>query len=137
MISKFFKEKNKNIKLPSEKNFGAVFSTVFLIISFYPLIYGGQVNSIFLTLFVLVLIITIFIPEKLRLLNIIWFNFGIILNKFMSPLIMGIIFYFVITPIGFVLKLSGKDLLQQRNHLNKKSSWIKIRNENKSMKNQY
>ena len=53
------------------------------------------------------------------------FKFGILLGKIISPLIMGLIFFLVVTPIGILLKLTGKDVLNLKKNENKKSYWIK------------
>jgi hypothetical protein len=69
-------------------------------------------------------------------LNIIWFKFGIILGNIISPIVMGFIYFFVVTPTGFLTKLSGKNLCNLKKN-NDKSYWINKNNDNNSMKNQF
>ena len=69
-------------------------------------------------------------------LNKIWFKFGILLGKFVSPIVLGIIFFFVVTPIGILMKVLGKDLLSLKNN-NEKSYWIKRSEIKSKMKDQF
>jgi len=69
-------------------------------------------------------------------LNKLWFKFGILLGKVVSPLIMGIIFFFVVTPIGFIMRLLGKDVLNLKYNKNK-SYWIEKSGPKSKMKNQF
>ena len=69
-------------------------------------------------------------------LNKIWFKFGILLGKFVSPIVLGIIFFFVVTPIGILMKILGKDLLNLKNN-NENSYWIKRSEIKSNMKDQF
>ena len=95
----------------SNKNFGLTFFVIFLIISIYPILGGNKINFWFLFLSLTFLIVSILIPKILNPLNIIWTKFGILLGKFFSPLIMSLVFFLVMTPISFILKLINKDVL--------------------------
>ena len=123
-------------KINSNRSFGIVFFLVFILIALYPLINHGEVRvwSIFISLFFLFLGIinsTILTP-----LNKLWFKFGIFLGKMISPLIMGIIFFLVVTPIGFFMRLLGKDLLNLKFN-NDKSYWIQKTGPKSKMKDQF
>ena len=125
-----------DIKIGSNRNFGIVFFVFFLIISTYPLINGGELRLGFLIVALIFLILGLIDSKILNPLNRIWYKFGIYLGKIISPLIMGIIFFFVVTPIGLLMRLLGKDLLNLK-YNNDKSYWI-IKNGPKSrMKNQF
>ena len=77
------------------------------------------------------------INSKLLLpLNKIWFKFGIFLGNFIAPIVMGVIYFFVVTPTGLIMKMLGKDLLNLKKS-NKDSYWIKKDNSNSSLKNQF
>ena len=123
-------------KINSNRSFGIVFFLFFILIAFYPIINQGEVRvwSIFISLFFLILGIinsTILTP-----LNKLWFKLGIFLGKIISPLIMGIIFFIVVTPIGFFMRLLGKDLLNLKFN-NNKSYWIQKTGPKSKMKDQF
>tara|TARA_B100000700_G_scaffold126809_1_gene141936 strand:+ start:755 stop:1141 length:387 start_codon:yes stop_codon:yes gene_type:complete len=126
----------QNIKLPSNRNFGIVFAIVFLIISLWPLLNQNEIR--FWSLIVSIIFLTLgLINSKLLLpLNKIWFKFGIFLGNFIAPIVMGIIYFFVVTPTGLLMKMLGKDLLNLKKS-NKDSYWIKKDNSNNSLKNQF
>ena len=130
---------NKSIikKIGSNKSFGVVFFIFFLIIGLYPLINGEnpRIWSIFVSL--IFLILGLVNSNILTPFNILWFKFGIALGKFISPIIMGLVFFLVVTPTGLIMRLLKKDLLKLKRN-NSKSYWIKRKSESKSeMKNQF
>ena len=125
-----------DIKIGSNKSFGIVFFFVFLLIGLYPLTYSEEVRvfSIIISLFFLV---TGLLNSKiLTPLNKLWFKFGIFLGKIISPLIMGIIFFLVVTPTGLIMRLLGKDVLNLKYNKNK-SYWIEKNEPKSKMKNQF
>ena len=126
----------KDVKINSNKSFGIVFFVVFLIIAIYPLTNNEEIRiwSIIFSLIFLVLGLTN--SKILSPLNKLWFKFGIFLGKLISPIIMGIIFFLVVTPIGLVMRLLGKDLLNLRYNKNK-SYWIEKNDPKSKMKNQF
>jgi hypothetical protein len=69
-------------------------------------------------------------------LNKIWFKIGILLGNVISPIVMSIIFFLVVTPTSFIMKILGKDLLNLKKNT-KNSYWIKKQNQNSRMKNQF
>ena len=124
------------IKRGSNKSFGIVFFFVFLIIGIWPLL-NNEVLRLWAVIISLIFLILGFIDSKLLTpLNILWFKFGLFLGKIVSPLVMGIIYFFVVTPTGLLMKIFRKDLLNLK-YNNKNSYWIE-KNELKSkMKNQF
>tara|TARA_B100001769_G_C21477105_1_gene278259 strand:- start:20 stop:403 length:384 start_codon:yes stop_codon:yes gene_type:complete len=125
-----------DIKIGSNRNFGIVFFTVFLIIALYPLINNEDVRIWSLVISLLFLILGLLKSKILTPLNKLWFKFGIYLGRIISPIIMGIIFFLVVTPIGFVMRLLGKDILNLKYH-NNKSYWIEKNDLKSKMKNQF
>ena len=125
-----------DVKISSNKSFGIVFFIVFLIVAIYPLINNEEVRiwSIILSLIFLVLGLTN--SKILNPLNKLWFKFGIVLGKIISPIIMGIIFFLVVTPIGFIMRMFGKDLLNLKYNSNK-TYWIEKTDPKSKMKNQF
>ena len=108
MDSKF----NNNIKISSNRSFGIVFSAVFLFIALYPITYSGDIRIWSLIISFIFIILGLLNSKVLTPLNKLWFKFGVILGKIISPIIMGIIFFLVVTPIGLIMKVLGKDLLR-------------------------
>ena len=124
-------------KLPSNRNFGLVFFVFFLIIGLWPLLGTNEIRywSIFFSIIFFLLGITN--SKLLNPLNKIWFNFGILLGKMISPLIMGIIFFLIITPIGVIMRVFGKDILSLKYNKKNKSYWIEKNGPKSKMKNQF
>ena len=127
---------NKNTKLPTNKNFGIVFSIVFLIIALFPLINDENLRIWSLIVSTIFLFLGLINSKILTPLNKIWFKFGLILGKIVSPIIMGVIFFLVVTPTALIMRLVGKDLLNLK--FNKyKSYWIEKTGPKSKMKNQF
>ena len=124
------------IKISSNRNFGVVFFVVFFLIALYPLTYdeGIRTWSIIISLFFLIL--GLLNSKILNPLNKLWFKIGIILGKIISPLIMGIIFFLVVTPTGLIMRLLRKDILNLKYNKDK-SYWIKKNEKRNNMKNQF
>ena len=124
------------IKLPTNRNVGIVFSIVFLIISLWPLLSQNEIRIWSLTISGIFFILGIFNSKLLLPLNKIWFKFGMFLGNFIAPIVMGIVFFLVVTPTGLIMRLLGKDLLNLKNK-NKNSYWIEKDNSNSNLKNQF
>ena len=125
-----------NVKAGSNKSFGIVFFIFFLIIGIYPLINQDSIRIWSIVISIIFLILGLFNSKILTPLNILWFKFGMILGKFVSPIVMGIIFFLVVTPTGIIMKLLGKDLLKLKKNKSK-SYWIIRSEDNSNMKNQF
>ena len=124
------------IKIGSNRSFGIVFFVVFLLISIYPLTNDGNIRYWSLIISLIFLILGFLNSKLLTPLNKIWFKIGILLGKIISPLIMGIIFFLVVTPIGFLMRMLKKDLLNLKFN-NNKSYWIEKTEPKSKMKNQF
>ena len=124
------------IKLPTNRNFGIVFAVVFLIISFWPLLNGDAIRNWSLLVSIIFFILALINSKILTPLNKIWFKFGIFLGKIVSPIVMSIIFFLVITPTGFFMKLIGKDLLRLKKK-DRDTYWINKDNNSGSMRRQF
>ena len=125
-----------DIKISSNKSFGIVFFVVFLLIAIYPLTNGGDIRIWSGIISFIFLVLGLFNSSILTPLNKIWFKFGIFLGKIISPLIMGIIFFLVVTPIGLIMRIFGKDLLNLKYNKNQ-SYWIEKNGPKSRMKNQF
>ena len=124
------------IKISSNRSFGIVFFIFFLIVSLYPLINNDSLRVWSLIISLAFLILALTNSKILTPLNKIWFKIGIILGKIVSPFIMGIVFFLVVTPTGLIMKLLGKDLLNLK-YNNKNSYWIEKVGPKSKMKNQF
>ena len=125
-----------DIKISSNRSFGIVFFIVFLLIALYPFTYNGDLRIWSLVISLIFLILGLINSKLLTPLNKVWFKFGIFLGKIISPLIMGIIFFLVVTPIGFLMRILGKDVLNLKYNDNK-SYWIEKTGPKSKMKNQF
>ena len=113
------------IKVSSNRSFGLVFFVVFLIIGLWPLLDEGQFKiwSLFFSLFFLVL--GLLNSKLLTPLNLLWTKFGILLGNVFAPIVMSFIFFLVVTPIGLLVRIMGRDLLRTKYNKSGKSYWIK------------
>ena len=125
-----------DIKISSNRSFGIVFFIVFLLIALYPLTYSQDIRIWSVIISIIFLVLGLFNSKILTPLNKLWFKFGIFLGKIISPIIMGIIFFLVVTPIGFIMRLLGKDVLNLKYNKNK-SYWIEKNGPKSKMKNQF
>ncbi len=125
-----------DIKIGSNRSFGVVFFVVFALIAIYPLINKGEIRIWFLIVSLIFLILGILNSKILSPFNKIWFKFGIFLGKIISPLVMGMIFFVVVTPIGILMRILKKDLLNIKFN-NHKSYWIEKNEPKSKMKNQF
>ena len=125
----------KDIKLPSNRNFGIIFFIVFLLIALWPLLNENEFRLWSLLLSFIFLLLGIINSKFLTPFNKIWFRFGIFLGNFISPIVMGFIFFLVVTPTGLIMKLFGKDILRLKK--NKITYWINKDRDDSSMKNQF
>ena len=124
------------IKISSNRSFGVVFFIVFLLIAFYPLLKGNDLRIWSLVISFIFLILGLINSKILTPLNRLWFKFGLLLGRFISPLIMGIIFFVVVTPIGIIMRLLKKDLLNLK-YNKKETYWIDKSGPKSKMKNQF
>jgi predicted membrane metal-binding protein len=125
-----------DVKISSNRSFGIVFFVVFLLVALYPLIHAEEIRLWSLIISIIFLILGLLNSKILGPLNKIWFKFGILLGKIVSPLIMGIIFFLVVTPVGFIMRLLRKDVLNLKYNKNK-SYWIEKNGPKSKMKNQF
>jgi hypothetical protein len=128
--------KNNDIKIGSNKSFGVVFFIVFLIIALYPMLKGQDLRLWSLIISLIFLILGIINSTVLTPLNKIWFKFGILLGNIISPIVMAIVFFVVVTPTGIIMKILRKDLIGLKKN-NKNTYWIEKKAKMTSMKNQF
>jgi hypothetical protein len=115
---------NTEVKVGSERSFGLVFTAVFTIVALLPLTKGGEPRLWALAPAAAFLVTALFLPKALRPLNLIWFKFGLLLHKIVNPLVMGLLFFFTVMPVGVLMRMSGKDPLRLRRDSGAASYWI-------------
>tara|TARA_B100000965_G_C19467586_1_gene702608 strand:- start:377 stop:760 length:384 start_codon:yes stop_codon:yes gene_type:complete len=126
----------KKIKLPTNRNFGIVFFLVFLVISLFPLLNNESIRIWSVIIAFVFLVLGLINSSILSPFNKLWFKFGIMLGGLISPFVMGLIFFIVITPTSFLVRLFGKDLLSLKKS-DKKTYWVKKSIIKSEMKNQF
>ena len=126
----------KDIKISTNKSFGLVFFVVFFLISVYPLLNAGNIRFWSLIVAIIFLTLGLLNSKILTPLNKIWFKFGLLLGSIVSPIVMSIIFFFVVTPISLIMRILGKDILNLKWN-NTNSYWIEKSGPKSKMKNQF
>ncbi len=126
----------KDIKISTNKSFGLVFFVVFFLISVYPLLNAGNIRFWSLIVAIIFLTLGLLNSKILTPLNKIWFKFGLLLGSIVSPLVMSVIFFFVVTPISSIMRILGKDILNLKWN-NTNSYWIEKSGPKSKMKNQF
>tara|TARA_B100000579_G_C22464247_1_gene680379 strand:- start:306 stop:692 length:387 start_codon:yes stop_codon:yes gene_type:complete len=127
---------NSKINQSSNKNFGIVFFIFFLIIGIYPLLNDQDVRTWSIIISLIFLLLGFLNSKFLTPLNKLWFKLGLFLGKIVSPFIMGLIFFFIVTPIGLLMRILRKDLLNLKYNKNQ-SYWIEKNGPKSKMKDQF
>ena len=125
-----------NIKIGSNKSFGIIFFLFFLIVGIFPLLNNEDIRIWSIILSIIFLILGLLNAPILSPLNRAWFKFGILLGNFVSPIVMGVVFFIVVTPTALIMRALGKNLLSLKKN-NKKTYWIEKTEIKSKMKNQF
>jgi hypothetical protein len=112
------------IALPSDRSFGFTFTVVFALIGGWLLWKGRDYALVSFGLAAAFLLAALAFPKALHPLNVAWMHLGHLLNKVVSPVVMGVIFFALITPIAAVMRLRGRDVLRRRYEPAGRSYWI-------------
>jgi len=123
-------------KVSSNKSFGLVFFVFFLIVSLYPLFNNDQIRIWSLIVSLMFLLVSLIYAKVLTPLNIIWTKLGFLMGILITPIVMGAVFFMVVTPISIIMKILNKDLLNLKKS-DKKSYWIEKSSQKSEMKNQF
>ena len=130
-------DSNSKIKISSNRSFGLVFFLVFLIVALWPLKYEEDVRFWSLSLSIIFFILGILNSKLLTPLNKLWFKFGIFLGSIVSPVVMGLVYFLVVVPVGIFMRLLGKDLLKKNKIKNASTYWIERDKQQSTMKKQF
>ena len=126
----------QKIKIGSNKGFGIVFFFVFFLISIWPILNNEGIRIWSLIISLIFLILGIINSNLLTPLNLIWFRFGLFLGRIVSPIVMGLVYFFVVTPTGLIMRLFKKDLIMLKKN-KKETYWIEKKKSESNMKNQF
>jgi len=128
---------NNSIKISSNRSFGFLFFVVFFAISFWPLKSQGDLRLWALILSLVFLVLGVLNSKLLTPFNKLWFKFGILLGSIVSPIVMGAVFFIVVTPVGLIMRFLGKDLLRTNKSKPVSTYWINRDKQKNSMKKQF
>ena len=115
----------QDVKGSSNRAFGLVFVAVFLIIALWPLLGRSEPRWWALIVGAVLLVVTLAIPALLTIPNLLWMRFGILLHRVVSPVVLGFMFYVVVTPMGLLMRAFGKDPMRLHDETSAESYWIK------------
>ena len=124
-------------KTGSIRSFGIVFFFVFIIIALYPLLNDHEIRIWSLIVAFIFICLGIFNSPLLKPLNLIWFKLGFFLGKFISPLVMGVVYFFVVFPTFILLKLFKRNYLNIKYDKDVITYWIDVKNNKSSMEEQF
>jgi len=108
----------------SNRTLGLVFAALFLIIGTLPVVFGGAARIWSVVVAAAFLVVALAAPRLLGPLNRLWTRFGLLLHQIVSPVVLGIMFFLVVTPIGLLMRAFGKDPLRLRFDAGARSYWI-------------
>tara|TARA_X000000950_G_scaffold289305_1_gene411762 strand:+ start:1100 stop:1492 length:393 start_codon:yes stop_codon:yes gene_type:complete len=125
-------------KTKKNKIFGYFFTSIFILIGIWPKIfYDNEINLSYLILSSVLFAITFLRPNFYTIPNILWIKFGFLLGRFIAPIVMLCIYFFLVFPINLILKFMKKDILELKQNDTVKTYWKKRENEYNSMDNQF
>jgi hypothetical protein len=101
-------------QLPSNRSFGSLFAVVFALVGGYVWWRGGSAHPWWLGLSGLTLLVTLARPSLLAGLNRAWMKLAELLSKVVSPVVLGLMFYAVLTPVGIAMRLFGRDAMKRK-----------------------
>ena len=107
------------------RSFGLLFFIVFLAFAFWLLIKKGEINLYLISISLIFLILGLLNSKILTPLNKSWIKFGELLGRIIAPIVMGIVYFIILTPISLLVRLFGKDLIGMKFNKNLKTYWIK------------
>ena len=114
----------EEVKVSSDRSFGIVFLFIFLVSGLWLVSEGYPEGWIFLVVSISLFLVILRRPSILSPLNLVWFKFGLLLSRVVNPIMLGVIFFLVITPIAVIRRLLSKDSLHLKFKPRLKSYWI-------------
>ena len=121
----------------SNRNFGLLFFIVFLGFALWPLTKGESLNTYLLLISLIFLILGIINSKLLSPLNKTWIKLGVILGIIIAPIVMGLVYFVILTPISLIVRTFGKDLIGLKFSKKQNTYWIKRKKNLGPMKKQF
>ena len=125
------------VNVSSNRSFGLLFFVVFLTIALWPVKSEEDFRLWSLVLALIFLVLGVLNSKFLNPLNKLWYKFGIFLGSIISPIVMGIVFFIVVTPIGLIMRFFGKDMLRINKNKLVSTYWINREKQKTTMKKQF
>ncbi len=116
--------------------FGLIFSGLFCIIAFFPMLFGGDCRRWALIVAVAWAVPALLFPVVLAPLNRLWAKFGMVMHKIINPVLMGLVFFVTVVPTAFILRLLGKDPMRRKFDTEANTYWL-AREENAVTKDSF
>ena len=129
--------KGVSVKISSNRSFGFLFFVVFFVVSLWPLKSQGDLRLWAFILSLVFLVLGVLNSKLLTPLNKLWFKFGILLGSIVSPIVMGAVFFIIVTPMGLIMRFLGKDLLRINKNRTISTYWINRDKQKNTMKKQF
>lgn len=117
-------ERSTAVQGSSDRTLGLVFGSVFLMVGLLPLMFGGPVRRWGIAVAAVFALVALVRPHMLGPLNRVWTRFGHLLHKVTSPIVLGIMFFGVVTPTGLLMRALGKDILKLRRDSDTRTYWV-------------
>lgn len=112
------------VQMGSDRSFGLVFAAVLALVALWPLKSGGEIRLWAAGAATAFLVLALMLPRLLRPLNLVWFKFGMLLHRVVTPLVMGLLFFLTVTPVGLLMRATGKDPMRLKRAPQAASYWI-------------
>ena len=125
------KQNNQN------RSFGLLFFVVFLVLALWPLTQNAEINIYLILIALIFLSLGLLNSKILSPLNKTWIKFGELLGRIIAPIVMAVVYFFILTPISLLVRLFGKDLIGMKFSNNIKSYWVKRKKHLGSMDKQF
>jgi Saxitoxin biosynthesis operon protein SxtJ len=118
--------RKETVKGSSDRSFGFVMAAFFALLALFPLLHGplSSIRWWALVVAAAFLALALLWPAPLRPLNRAWLKLGLLLSKIVSPIVMMVLFYATVTPIGVLMRWAGKDPLRLSRDTTAASYWI-------------
>jgi hypothetical protein len=119
-----FGARTASAEISSDRSFGLVFAGFFALVASYNWWHGGRAWPLYFVLGAAFLVVALVAPHSLAPLNRLWSKLGLLIGMIVSPVVLGLLFFLVVTPVGFLMRLTGKDPLRLRADSGADSYWI-------------
>lgn len=117
--------RQNELRLPSDRSFGVVFSTFFALVAFLPLLSGKEARYWAVVPAILTAIVSVMKPSALHRANLLWARCGAVLQRVFNPVILAILYYAVMVPLGIMARMLRQDPLHLKFNPHADSYWVR------------